>query len=136
MHWLTAKAADLGIVQAKIAAWMWSAHTLTGLRVIMGEGDWQDDLAAAVVYYGWVPYEDIRGNGPPVQLVRAMEDLDDFLESQDQFLTVASDVGVLVEVVEIPGPHSFNVTPGYEDLTVEAFTATLDYLEARFAGSD
>jgi hypothetical protein len=136
MNWLTANAADLGIDQTKIAAWMWSAHTLTGLRVIMEEGDWQDDLAATVIYYGWMPYVDIRGDGPPIQLVRAMEDLDFFLESQDQFLAVAADVGLLVEVEEIQGPHSFNIEPGYEDLTIEAFTATLDYLEARFASSD
>jgi dienelactone hydrolase len=136
MNWLTATAADLGIDQAKIAAWMWSAHTLTGLRVIMDEGDRQDDLSAAVVYYGWLPYEDIRAGGPPIQLVRATEDLDSFLESQDRFLTLAAELGVLVEVEEVQGPHSFNIEAGYEDLTVEAFLTTLDYLQARSTGSD
>ena len=65
-----------------------------------------------------------------------MEDLDFFLESQDQFLTVAAEVGYPVEVEEIQGPHNFNVEPGYEDLTVEAFMTTLDYLQARFTKSD
>lgn len=126
MGWLTSNASGLGIDENKIAARTWSAHTLTGLRVIMNEGDWQDDLAAAVVYYGWMPYEDVRGDGPPIQLVRAVEDRDFFLESQDQFLTVAADMGLLVDVEEIPGPRSLDVEPGYEDITVEAITATLD----------
>lgn len=135
VKWLTSNATELGIDPSRTAVWMWSAHALTGLRVVMGEGNRQDNLAGAVVYYGWMPSDRVRDD-LPVQVIRASEDLPFFIDSQARFFTEAEALGAPVEYAEIQGPHSFDREPGYEAATIETIDSTLRFLNEAFASTN
>jgi hypothetical protein len=133
MEWTIANAAELGIDPEHIGAWMWSAHTLTGLRAVMDEsGSWQQDLDCAVVYYGWMPADHVRPD-LPIQVVKALGDEQFFIGSIDAFMIEAESVGAPVDYLEVEGPHAFDRAPGYSAIAEETFQRTLAFLGTQFA---
>lgn len=133
MTWVMANAEALGVDASRTAAWMWSAHTLTGLRIVMEKGPWQDALDAVIVYYGWMPLDTLRAD-LPIHMVKALEDLPFFIESQDAFMDAAAEVAAPIDDVEVQGPHNFDRVSGQEDSTAQAFDSTLTFLDTVFAG--
>lgn len=128
MEWTMANAGELGVDPQHVAVWMWSAHTLTGLRAVMDDsGLWQQDLDCAVVYNGWMPVDRVRAD-LPVQVVKALGDEQFFIDSIDAFMLEAESVGAPVDYFEVDGPHGFYAKPGFEAIAEVTFQRTLEFL--------
>jgi hypothetical protein len=111
MDWLLDNADGLLIDRDHVALWMFSAHTLVGLRGAMDrDRDWAKHLAGAVVFYGWMPVDEFRTD-LPVLAVKALRDDVFFVESMDDYVARAAVAGAPVEYHEVDGPHSFDFDP-------------------------
>jgi hypothetical protein len=113
MTWLLDNAGGLGIDTDHLALWMFSAHTLVGLRAAMDDDRrWARNLSNAVVFYGWMPLDTFRTD-LPVLAVKALRDLPMFTESMDDFILAATEAGASIEYHEVDAPHSFDFDPGF-----------------------
>ena len=133
MTWLLDNTASLGIDPDHLSLWMFSAHTLIGLRSVMDPNEvWAESLECAVVYYGWMPHDDIRTD-LPVHVVKALEDDAFFIYSIDAFMAEADKAGAPVDYYEVQGPHAFDLEPEYADVTSTAFRKTLRFLKGHLS---
>ena len=128
MAWLLDNAGELRIDTDHLALWMFSAHTLVGLRAAMDDGRrWARSLSSVVVFYGWMPLDTLRPD-LPVLAVKALGDLPMFTESMDDFMAAATEAGVSVEYLEVDAPHSFDFDPGFATAADPVVERALEFI--------
>ncbi len=107
IDYVRAHAAELGVDGTRIAIWACSANVKVGLPFAL---DAENDLAAAVFYYGIMSSDDPVRRGLPMYVARAGLDAPGINRLIDDFVERAIRSDAELELVNYPtGQHAFDV---------------------------